>query len=102
MEVEIVDRFTKYALLAMTVIVAVMMVSAYVGTAVLGQEMGGTDASVNEAAGESEPVLPFTIGPLGENGEYLGFGMAGVVGGFIVGYMIPSIFGKNTPSRRDD
>lgn len=92
------DKFTKYALLTMTIIVAVMMVSAYVGTAVLKQEMGGTDATVNEKAGESEPVLPFTIGPLGEMGEYLGFGMAGVVGGFLVGYIVPSIFSKNTSS----
>jgi ABC-type cobalt transport system substrate-binding protein len=102
MEVEMMDRFTKYALLTMTIIVAILMVAAYVGTAVLGQEMGGTDATVNEKAGEGEPILPFTIGPLGENGEYLGFGMAGVVGGFIVGYMIPSIFGKSTSSRRED
>jgi hypothetical protein len=64
--------------------------------------MGGTDATVNEKAGEGEPILPFTIGPLGEMGEYIGFGMAGVVGGFIVGYIIPSIFGKNPPSRRED
>ena len=100
------DRFTKYALLTMTVIVVVMLVSAYVGTAVLGQEMGGTDATVNEKAGESEPILPFTIGPLGEMGEYLGFGMAGVVGGFIVGYVAPSIFDKNSDknasSRREN
>lgn len=96
------DRFTKYALLTMTVIVSVMIVAAYVGTAILGQEMGGTDATVNEKAGESEPILPFTIGPLGEMGEYLGFGMAGVVGGFIVGYIIPSVFGKNASSRREN
>lgn len=86
----------------MTVIVAVMMVLAYVGTAVLGQEMGGTDATVNENAGESEPILPFTIGPLGEMGEYIGFGMAGVIGGFIVGYFVPVIFNKNEPSRREN
>jgi len=96
------DRFTKYALLTMTVIVAVLMVSAYVGTAVLGQDMGGTDATVNEKAGESEPILPFTIGPLGEMGEYIGFGMAGVVGGFIVGYIVPSLFGKNASSGREN
>jgi ABC-type cobalt transport system substrate-binding protein len=96
------DKFTKYALLTMTVIVAVMIVAAYVGTAVLGQEMGGTDATVNEKAGESEPILPLTIGPLGEMGEYLGFGMAGVVGGFIVGYIVPSVFGKNASSRREN
>jgi ABC-type cobalt transport system substrate-binding protein len=95
------DKFTKYALLTMTVIVAVLMVSAYVGTAVLGQEMGGTDATVNEKAGESDPILPFTIGPLGEMGEYIGFGMAGVVGGFIVGYFVPTIFDKNASSRRE-
>jgi ABC-type cobalt transport system substrate-binding protein len=96
------DRFTKYSLLTMTVIVVVLMVSAYVGTAVLGQEMGGTDATVNEKAGESDPILPITIGPLGEMGEYIGFGMAGVVGGFIVGYFVPSIFDKKEPSRREN
>ena len=96
------DRFTKYTLLTMAVIVSIMIVSAYVGTAILGQEMGGTDANVNEKAGESEPILPFTIGPLGEMGEYFGFGMAGVVGGFIVGYIVPSLFGKNASSRREN
>jgi ABC-type cobalt transport system substrate-binding protein len=97
------DKFTKYALVTMTVIVAVMMALAYVGTAVLGQPMGGTDATVNENAGESEPILPLTIGPLGEMGEYLGFGMAGVVGGFIVGYFVPTIFNKNEqPSGREN
>jgi ABC-type cobalt transport system substrate-binding protein len=96
------DRFTKYALLTMSVIVSVMIVSAYVGTAVLGQGMGGTDATVNEKAGESEPILPLTIGPLGEMGEYIGFGMAGVVGGFIVGYIVPSLFGKNASARREN
>jgi ABC-type cobalt transport system substrate-binding protein len=96
------DRFTKYALLTMTVIVAVLMVLAYVGTAVLGQEMGGTDATVNENAGESEPILPVTIAPLGEIGEYIGFGMAGVVGGLIVGYFVPVILNKKEPSRREN
>jgi ABC-type cobalt transport system substrate-binding protein len=86
----------------MIMIVAVMMVSAYVGTVVLGQEMGGTDATVNENAGESEPILPFTIGPLGEMGEYLGFGMAGVVGGFVVGYFVPVILDKNSAPRREN
>lgn len=86
----------------MTVIVAVMMVSAYVGMVVLGQEMGGTDATVNENAGESAPILPFTIGPLGEMGEYLGFGMAGVVGGFIVGYFVPTILDRNSAPRREN
>jgi ABC-type cobalt transport system substrate-binding protein len=96
------DRFTKYALLTMTVIVAVLMVLAYVGTAVLGQEMGGTDATVNENAGESEPILPVTIAPLGEMGEYIGFGMAGVVGGLIVGYFVPVILNKKEPSGREN
>jgi hypothetical protein len=35
-------------------------------------------------------------------GEYIGFGMAGVVGGFIVGYVVPTAFGKNTPERREN
>jgi ABC-type cobalt transport system substrate-binding protein len=86
----------------MTVIVAVLMVLAYVGTAVLGQEMGGTDATVNENAGESEPILPVTIAPLGEIGEYIGFGMAGVVGGLIVGYFVPVILNKKEPSGREN
>ena len=96
------DKFTKYALLTMIVIVSIMMISAYIGNVILGSSMEGTDATANEMAGESEPVLPFTIAPFGEVGEYIGFGMAGVVGGFIVGYIVPSVFGKNTPSRREN
>jgi ABC-type cobalt transport system substrate-binding protein len=94
------DKFTKYALLTMIVIVSIMMISAYVGTVILGSGMEGTDATVNQMAGEGEPVLPFTIAPFGEVGEYIGFGMAGVVGGFIVGYIIPSVFGKNPSPRK--
>jgi len=29
---------------------------------------------------------------LGQTGEYIGFGFAGVVAGFIIGYLIPSVF----------
>ena len=95
------DRFTKYALLAMVVIVAIMTVSAYVGYSVGGN--AATDDQVNNAASGSSTTVyynPFTVELWGDNGEYVGFFLVGCVGGFLVGYLFPIVFTSNTVSRR--
>ena len=95
------DRFTKYALLAMVLIVAVMTVSAYVGYFVGGN--AATDDQVNNAAsGTSITVYynPFTIEHWGVHSEYVGFFLAGCVGGFLVGYIFPTVFRSNVVLRR--
>jgi hypothetical protein len=92
------DRFTKYALLTMSVIVLVMVVGGYIGYTVGGN--AATDDIVNDLGGGGTTYSPFTIEVFGEEGEYVAFFIAGGVGGFIVGYIMPSLFNKNTPSGR--
>jgi hypothetical protein len=95
------DRFTKYALIAMILIVAVMTVSGYIGYKVGGN--AATDDKVNAAASDSSTTVyynPFTIEHWGVTGEYLGFCAAGCAGGFIVGYIFPSVMSNSAISRR--
>jgi ABC-type cobalt transport system substrate-binding protein len=104
---EIMDKFTKYALLTMTIIVLIMIVLTYVGTVVLSGGMEGTDATVNDAASTHTTSwfgFGFTADAFGQMGEYIGFSLAGVAGGFIVGYCFPKIFGKSnqTTSGREN
>ena len=101
------DKFTKYALLTMIVIVTIMTVLTYLGAAVFNAGMEGTDATVNDAAASHTTSwfgFPFTADALGQMGEYIGFSLAGVVGGFIVGYCFPTIFSRNKDdtSRREN
>ena len=101
------DKFTKYALLTMIVIVTIMTVSTYLGAVVFKAGMEGTDATVNGAAAAHTTSwfgFSFTADALGQMGEYIGFSLAGVMGGFIVGYCFPTIFSKNkdAPSRREN
>ena len=95
------DRFTKYALLATVIIVAIMTISAYVGYFVGGN--AATDDTVNNAASGSSTTVyynPFTIEHWGVHGEYVGFFSAGCLGGLLVGYLFPTVFKSNIGSRR--
>jgi hypothetical protein len=69
--------------------------------------MEGTDSSVNGAAAAHTTSwfgFAFTADAFGQMGEYIGFSLAGVVGGFIVGYCYPTIFSKknDSPSGREN
>lgn len=93
------DKFVKYALITVCLMVAIMAISAYVGAVVFKGSMEGTDATVNDMAGEATTSwfnFPFTVEPLGIMGEYIGFSAAGIAGGFIVGYCYPTIFSGKT------
>jgi len=95
------DRLNKYALITVAVIVAVLLVSAYVSYQVGGNK--ATDDSVNaKASGSSTTVYynPFTIEHWGVHGEYVGFFAAGCAGGFGVGYMFPTVFKTTNPTLR--
>ena len=91
------DKFTKYALLTMVIIVAVMIVSAYFSSMVGGN--AATDDTVNTAArgGSTIDVYynPFTVEPWGRHGEYVGFTAVGCFGGFMAGYLFSSVFEGN-------
>jgi hypothetical protein len=95
-----IDRFTKYALITLVLIVAIMTVSAYVGFIVGGNV--ATDDKANNLAGGGTSYSPFDIAKLGLTGEYIGFFTAGAVGGFIVGYILPSVLNSNAFARREN
>lgn len=88
------DTFTKNALIVSAVLIAIMVVSTYFGSQV--GELEGTDGLVEDMAAESAQKTPKTLVELDENGEYVGFGMAGVLSGFFIGYLWPSIFPRRT------
>ncbi|MGD0996083.1 MAG: hypothetical protein ABR909_11240 [Candidatus Bathyarchaeia archaeon] len=94
------DRFVKYALIVMVAIVLVMLASAYIGYKVGGNS--ATDDKVNDAAGGNGDTYynPFTIEHWGVHGEYVGFFSAGCAGGFVVGYIFPTVFKSNILPRR--
>ena len=95
------DKFAKYALLTMAIMVIIMTASAYVGNIVGGNV--ATDNKVNNAASGNSPTTyynPFTIEHWGVNGEYIGFFAAGCSGGFVVGYIFPTVFKNNFAPRR--
>ena len=81
-----IDKFTKYALITMTVILAIMLVLTYVGVNVFGGEMGGTDTSV--ASGFSLLVHYSRVD------QYIAFAIGGAAGGLVVGYLLPTVLGQ--------
>ncbi|MEM0216033.1 MAG: hypothetical protein QXT06_08465 [Candidatus Bathyarchaeia archaeon] len=88
------DKFTKYTLILMAIIVAAMIVAAYIGVFVVGGDMETAYISIIEEEAEK---LGLSFGhpiELDETGEYMGFTVAGAISGFIIGYMIPTIFEK--------
>jgi hypothetical protein len=95
---KIMDRFTKYALVTMVLIVAIMTASAYIGYIVGGNK--ATDDSVNNLAGGGTTYLPFNFAKLGYTGQYIGFFIAGAIGGFIVGYIVPSVLNSSLDSQK--
>ena len=88
------DKFIKYALLTMTAIVVAMLISTYVGYMIFGSSIFETRyLTVIE---DQAKQIGVTIGhpiELGVEGEYVGFTLAGVIAGFIIGYLIPTVFG---------
>ena len=87
------DKFTKYALITMTVIVVVMLISTYVGYSLFGSSIFQTRylTVMEDQARQFGRTFGWVV-ELGQTGEYIGFGFAGVVAGFIIGYLIPSVF----------
>ena len=89
------DNFTKYVLIIMTLIVAVMVVSTYVGYITFGDSIFETRylTVIEDQARQLGLAFGHPI-ELGPEGEYIGFTLAGVIAGFIIGYLIPSVFGQ--------
>jgi hypothetical protein len=87
------EKLVKYSLITMTAVVVAMLVIMYVGYTVFGPSIFETRyLTVIE---DQARALGITVGhpiELGMEGEYIGFGLAGVVAGFVIGYLIPSVF----------
>jgi hypothetical protein len=96
------DKFTKYTLLTLVIVVAALTVSAYVSYQVGGNS--ATDDNVNTAArgGSTIDVYynPFTVEPWGVPGENIGFTAVGCFGGLVAGYFFASVFESDATSRR--
>jgi hypothetical protein len=87
------DKFTKYALILMTAIVALMLVSTYVGYITFGSSIFQTRylTVIEDQAKQLGLAFGHPI-ELGIEGEYIGFTIAGIISGLIIGYLIPSVF----------
>ena len=81
------DKFTKYVLLTMAVMLTIMLVSTYVGVNVFGGKMGGTDSAV--ASGGFSYLTHYTMFD-----EYIVFSIGGACGGLLIGYLLPSMFSR--------
>ena len=81
-----IDKFTRYALITMTIILVIMLIGTYVGVNVFKGEMGGTDTSV--ASGSSLLVHYTRVD------QYVAFAIGGAAGGLIVGYLLPTVLGQ--------
>ncbi|MGB9959087.1 MAG: hypothetical protein ACPLKQ_01010 [Candidatus Bathyarchaeales archaeon] len=86
------DKFTKYALLIMVASVAAMIIATYVGVYVYGGNMETKYVTMIEEEAEALGLNFGHLVELGETGEYIGFSLAGAICGFIIGYLIPSVF----------
>ena len=88
------DKFTKYALITMFAIVAGMLISTYVGFNIYGHSIFETRyITVIEEQAKNLGLMFGHVIELGEMGEYVGFTIAGIISGFVIGYLIPSVFG---------
>ncbi|MEM2953374.1 MAG: hypothetical protein QXU21_03770 [Candidatus Bathyarchaeia archaeon] len=88
------DKFTKYAFLIMVIAVAAMIIATYIGVYVYGGNMETKYITIIEEEAEALGLNFGHLFELGETGEYIGFSVAGAICGFIIGYIIPSVFEK--------
>ncbi|MFZ0010722.1 MAG: hypothetical protein WAL97_02280 [Halobacteriota archaeon] len=93
------DRFTKNALIACAILSALIITSFYVGIA-LGNSFVGADDKVNDAAAQAGGGAPHaSLYQLDQNGEYVGFGTIGILGGFATGYVWVMAFEETSNKR---
>lgn len=86
------DSFTKNALLIMTGLLVTMVVSTYVGAVVYKGDMQTRYTEVMEEEAEAAHLSPAHVVELDKTGEYIGFTIAGALGGLLIGYLWPSVF----------
>ncbi len=94
------DRFTKTALVLLVIITAIILIIAYLGYIGDQGKMKGIGPIVEKhAASTVANVAPVSLVPAITDlvGKFWGFTIAGIVAGFIVGYLWTGLF-----RRRED
>lgn len=94
------DRFTKTALVLLVIITAIIFIIAYLGSIGDQGKMKGIGPIVEKhAASTVANVAPVSLVPAITDlvGKFWGFTIAGIVAGFIVGYLWTGLF-----RRRED
>ena len=90
------DRFTRNAVVLLIFMILLIILSF--GPHV-GEELKGTVESVKEkipTTGGQEGTTFFpAVNTLGAGEEVVGFTLAGMISGFIIGYFWSSVFGRN-------
>ncbi|GEM_PF-1005815 len=86
------DKFTKHVLLIMVAAVALMIISTYIGVFIYGGSMETKYITIIENEAEELGLNFGHLVELGEEGECIALSAAGAITGFLIGYLIPSIF----------
>ncbi len=95
------DKFTKNALIACAITCSIVVLFFYVESALGQTDIAGTDGKVEKQAlesGNKEGLATWGYN-LSENGEYVGFLLVGMFGGFIVGYAWTMVFDEADSKR---
>jgi hypothetical protein len=87
------DKFDKNALIACALLAVLIVTFSFIATNLLGQkDLPGTDGVVEEQAANVGTKTLTQVISLDETGEYIGFTVLGVVGGFAAGYWYVDAF----------
>ncbi len=87
------DKFTKSAFIGCVVVCAIVLVFFYIGSALGYTDIAGIDGKVEgQAAKTGNKETQGVFYELDQNGEYVGFLLVGMVGGFVVGYAWVVVF----------
>ncbi len=87
------DTFTRNALIGCAIVCGLILALFYVGSALGYTGMEGTDSKVEgQAAQSGNKEGRATFYELNQNEEYVAFLLAGMGGGFVVGYAWTMIF----------
>ena len=88
------DKFNRNALIGCALMSALIIGFFYIGGYIGHKELEGTDSKVeNQAATSGVEKTPHSsLYELDQNGEYIGFGTVGILGGLFAGYIWPMVF----------
>jgi len=90
------DKFTKNALIACVALSALIIVFFYAGITLGHADLSGSDDKVNENAANAGNKIPTQLIALDQNGEYVGFTILSIIGGFTAGYIWVIIFDEES------